>query len=360
MKKKIINDLLEEFNSTKHKENIYIIANTQNNSLNTKLPNMLHASNDEFFSRKEFAEIASAIFDVFGYVKVFYSEIEFIQYILYEKNNIVDTIVYNLSRDGQKEGKKSLIPAFCDLLNIPYTGSDAFTISLLRNKFIYSKYLSQFNVPCPNMCIYDKYSNIYGGVLTSGLKIIKHIHESASIGMSKDNIIQYDENNSNEFMNTAEKTLSCMQSHQMLIQDYIDGIECEVFVFQYNNVYYAADPVCININGEEIITTQISNSYDYDFSMLYNHVSSYICDKICAEAKKIAKLLNIKIYARIDFRITNNGDFYLIDIAGTPYTIHHSSIAFLFKQYSLEYADIYKLIIQLTRNYYSLHNTNKK
>ena len=46
-------------------------------------------------------------------------------------------------------------------------------------------------------------------------------------------------------------------------------------------------------------------------------------------ATKAASILNIKDYARFDFRI-KNGVPYLFDIAGTPYTIHHSSISYLF------------------------------
>ena len=65
-----------------------------------------------FFSRTEFAEIVSAIFNCFGFARVFYSEIEFIKYVL--DNNILksECIVYNFSRDGRANGKKSLIPAF--------------------------------------------------------------------------------------------------------------------------------------------------------------------------------------------------------------------------------------------------------
>ena len=58
-----------------------------------------------------------------------------------------------------------------------------------------------------------------------------------------------------------------------------------------------------------------------------------------------AKILGIKDYARFDFRLNNNIP-YLIDIAGTPYTIYHSSIAYLFTNYyHLPYEAIYKVII---------------
>lgn len=55
--------------------------------------------------------------------------------------------------------------------------------------------------------------------------------------------------------------------------------------------------------------------------------------------------MRIKDYARFDFRM-KNGVPYLFDIAGTPYTIHHSSIAYLFTQYyHLPYESIYKVVV---------------
>ena len=111
----IVKNIINDFNQDTHKYNVYIVANTQNIKKETKKWNYKHSSMDEFFSREEFAEIASAIFSVFGYVKVFYSEIEFINYVLNNTIEKSNTIVYNFSRDGIKEGKKSLIPTFCDL-----------------------------------------------------------------------------------------------------------------------------------------------------------------------------------------------------------------------------------------------------
>lgn len=68
-------------------------------------------------------------------------------------------------------------------------------------------------------------------------------------------------------------------------------------------------------------------------------------DRIKQNAVLAARALNIKDYARLDFRIKGDQP-YLIDIAGTPYTIKHSSIAYLFEKIMhLEYSDIYKVIM---------------
>ena len=91
--------------------------------------------------------------------------------------------------------------------------------------------------------------------------------------------------------------------------------------------------------------SEISNSYNYFFKKLSDTLSSGIIETIKNSAIKAATALKIKDYARFDFRIKGDRP-YLIDIAGTPYTIKHSSISYLFEEVlKLEYNDIYKVIL---------------
>lgn len=328
---------------------VYVVADAQEKTCKFMPERIIHANENEFFSRTEFAEIMSAIFNCFGFVKVFYSEIEFIQYILSNNIQQSECIVYNFSRDGRSNGKKSLIPAFCDLLNIKYTGSNAFVISLLRNKYIYTKFIEQNEISVPKSLIYEKGSD-FSSVLNkfkNNYVIVKNQCESASIGLTTKNIFQLN-NESAKYLN---ELLTKMHSHSLLVQEYIDGIECEILVLQFKGKYYALEPVQIIFKNEaNIIDTDISNSYNYNFKV----IESTIKTEIKNNAIKIAKLLGIKDYARFDFRI-KEGIPYLFDIAGTPYTIYHSSIAYLFTQYyKLPYESIYKVIVACMLSNYEL------
>lgn len=347
MKNDLLEKIIKEFEEDFTEYNIFIIANTHNIFSETKKWNYEHASIDEFFSRQEFAEIASAIFNVFGFVKVFYSETEFIEFVI---NNTIDrdkTIIYNLARDGVKEGKKSLIPAFCDLFGFKYTGSNAFVISLLRNKFIFSSYLKEFNIPIPQSYIFDRQIGFGSKLPGYGKKIVKCVNESASIGMTDNNIINISSNN--YCMKELLEISTSMNTDKLLVQDYIEGNECEVLVFNNKSDYFALDPVMLKINGSSIITSDISNSYDYEFCLLSKIHNDDVCQNIKKCSETAARLLNIETYARFDFRVTTNGEFFLIDIAGTPYSIKHSSINYIFKEYGFNYQDIYKVVVHLSK-----------
>ena len=90
----------------------------------------------------------------------------------------------------------------------------------------------------------------------------------------------------------------------------------------------------------EFIDSELSDSYRYACKVL--EVTA--ANDIRQLAAKAAEILDVKDYARFDFRV-RDGIPYLFDIAGTPYTIRHSSIAYLFDQYDLKYEDIYKVIV---------------
>lgn len=344
MQRHYVEHILDEFAVRSITYDVYIIANTREKTLEPRLQEIRHASLDEFFSRTEFSEIASAIFDVFGYVKVFYSELDFIKYALEHHIKREECLVYNLARDGTAPGKKSLVPAICDLLGLRYTGSNAFVISLLRNKFVYTSLLHQHGIPVPQTWLINAEGEFQDSKPSEGQRIIvKNIQESASIGLTSENVLVYQNNPATQ--KKLAELCERMGATRALVQEYISGIECETLVLESNGHYQALDPVAIHMETGEILSNEASNSYCYSFSLLENCLSLSQCQQICRFAEAAADLLEVENYARFDFRIDPQRGPFLIDIAGTPYTIHHSSISYLFQKiYGFSYRDIYKVI----------------
>ncbi len=336
----LLQDILYFYKNINFDFDVYIVADLQTRTNKMSFSQIIHADESEFFSRTEFAEITSAIFYSFGFAKTFYSELEFIQYILEKNISYNECIVYNFARDGRANGKKSLIPAFCDLLNIKYTGSNAFVISLLRNKYVYTEFLEKNNITVPKSKIFSHPNDFTHllSIFANCRVIIKNRYESASIGLTPENVFLFNESSEKKLLSL----LHTMKTDSLLIQEYIDGIECEVLVLQYKGKYYALDPVKIIFNSaHDFIDSDTSNNYNYKFDVLKSSDSTIIKET----AIKAAEILGIKDYARFDFRL-KDGVPYLIDIAGTPYTIYHSSIAYLFTTYyHLPYETIYKVIV---------------
>lgn len=345
MKEKLL-EIIDLFEKEK-KYDIFLVANASIHTEKMSFYNIKHACSDEFFSLDEFQEITTALFKTGSYINIFYNELEFIQYIIENSNKmkLEELMIYNLARDGISEGKKSLIPSFCDLFSIKYSGSNAFVISLCRNKYSWLSIANSHKISVPKTIYYNmnQFSDNIN-VLKGKKIIIKNCYESASIGLSENSVIDFkDYNQIKPYLN--KKT-------SILFQEYIEGLECEVPFFNISGEIIVLDPVLIRINNSNIITSTISNNYEYTFDLLKYHLQNEICEKIRECVKHLAIILGIQVYGRIDFRINNDNQYFVIDIAATPYTIQHSSFAFLFEQYGLCYEDIYKIIIYASSKKY--------
>ena len=331
-----IRNIIYEFDTLEKKPEIYVIANAQEQTKKCSEFDILHASDDEFFSAEELGDVVSSLFNIGCYVSIFYTELEFIKFILNNDSRIdrKNLLVLNLSRDGIFEGKKSLIPSFCSMMNIEYSGSDPFVVSLCRNKFIWSSALKNNNILVPDFFEIREGIKIGEVNFNMGDKIIiKNIYESASIGLT------------NESVKTSIKIGENFnkQHNNKIVQRFIDGIELEVPFFKFRNKYAILDPIQIIFNdNHQYLTSESSNLYDYDFS-LFN--SDNLSEKIKSTTENIAKILNIDGYGRIDYRVDENNEYYAIDIATMPYTIKHSSFAYWFNEKNFLYDDLYKILI---------------
>lgn len=331
-----IKDYVVKFDELEQKPDVYLIANAQDYTKKISPYNIIHANNSELFSAQELGEITSSLFKIGSYTSIFYSENEFIEYILrnIHRLDLNNLLVVNLARDGVKEGKKGLIPAFCDLMNIMYSGSNSFVVSLCRNKFIWSSVLKNYKIGVPNFCEIKNSKKIGDLIIDKNKKyIIKDICESASIDLTKDSIVS----NKNE-----EELFKIIKDNKM-IQEYIDGAEVEVPFFRFNDDIVVAKPIALKFKSkEDFLTNAISNAYNYEFYYLNN---KRLNDLLCYTTKKVVELLGITGYGRVDFRIDNENLFYIFDVATMPYIIKHSSFAYWFQAEDLDYSCIYKALL---------------
>lgn len=300
----------------------------------------------EFFSENEIEEIVCGIRHNNIYVEVYFDEHIFINDVINSKiQDLSKIIVFNLTRNGFGVSKKALIPSFCDLMNIRYTGSNAYATTFTRHKFHYSKLLSSFRLCGIDSWLYDEHDWL-GGVPTINLDVIlKPFCEAASKGVSYDNIIN---TSSSRFLQKVRDLYEkCNQP--IICQEFISGYEVEVPILSLSNIT-VLPPVGIKIQGCEYLENRIidencSLDYTYSFYNAKDILDENIISKIKNTALNIFNTIGMENYGRIDFRIDNNGGLYVIDISSTPYLISHSSFDFIFKSMNLERKDIFLLIL---------------
>jgi len=68
---------------------------------------------------------------------------------LKEERRDID-IVFNIAEGLRGESRESYIPAMCDMLEIPYTGSGVLTLGLCLNKVRTKEILRYYGIPTPD------------------------------------------------------------------------------------------------------------------------------------------------------------------------------------------------------------------
>ena len=305
----------------------------------------------EYYALQKFNQIVDALqqsgFETLSY----FDEMDFIyDYLTHRiRNNYYKPfIVLNFAQKGIVRGRKSLIPAFCEMNNIIHTNSDPFVCSLVREKYMWYKIINDI-VPICKTWFYDNKQGWISQIPPENEKVIAKLeNQCSSIGLDNNNVFVYSKER-DEFLNKLSKEYSS----RIVVQEFIEGYEVEFpFVFDGENVY-CLKPQGIKINGEQFIGEKILSydtrrNHEYEFYN-FDEFNPELCEKICTNVEKIAKVMDLKGMGRIDCRITLNGDFYFTDINSNPHLIEIASPAEALRQSGfLEYSDLLHLIIGVT------------
>ncbi len=324
-------------------ENVILIANVNGRTLHyNRDPKDLYP---EFFHEYEYEYILCGLRKKGYKVLCYFDENKFISDYLNNKIVFSDYIVFNLARNGYGISKKALIPTFCDLNNIKYTGSDGYGVSIARNKFHTEKLLLQNNLNGIESWLYNGVWNEKNRPYDNLEVIIKPQFESASKGVTSKSIMNTSDK---DFKNKVEEIFSNLQC-TLVIEKFIRGFEAKIPLFRFDKVY-AMPPVGVSINGKkrlesEILTDEIAFSYnhvEYDLAEIFDE---NIIDDIKQKSIEIYELLNLGNYGRIDCRIEPSGTFYFYDFSTSPYFVSDSELNFAFKLYKMDIEDILMVII---------------
>lgn len=306
----------------------------------------------EYYSMKQFEEISNAITTIGFSLKTYFDEGDFIRDYsngLLKDNYPKKIIVLNSAQKGVAEGRKSLVPAFCELNNLLHTNSSAYISSFSRDKYHWYSLLENCGYNVAKSWLYDQNSGwLFGKSPTAGKKVICKLNsECSSIGLENENIFAYSKE-----QDTYIKDMSRKFNQRVIVQEFIEGREIEVPVIVTKKKGFSMLPVGIKIGTNKILGKQILN-YDvrgnnkfsfYDFSLEEQDLSK----QICRQTEEIAYNLGIFGLGRIDFRINSKNECFVTDISTNPHITKSMSYYFAYKKLGYEYEDVLATLLGLS------------
>ncbi len=143
----------------------------------------------------------------------------------YFRDNRVD-MVFNIAEGTCGRFRESEIPAILDYLDVPYTGSDTFSLALALNKALTKKILQAENIPTPRFQLFTKGNESLSPDLTFPL-IVKPNCEGSAKGINAANVVR----DESALFRKAREIIK-VYKQEALVEEFIEGKELTVGILE--------------------------------------------------------------------------------------------------------------------------------
>lgn len=262
-------------------------------------------------------------------------------------------LVFNLLEDfaGGMLGGLIAATAVLDLLRIPYTGGSPGEIFLQEDKGLSKKLLAFDEILYPHYATFAQDSAFEtAGRLRMPL-FVKPLRNDASIGIDgKKSLVR-------STTDLMERVLSIHKDLKdaALVEEYIEGREFYVGVLG-NLEPRAFPPIEIDFAGFPEGSPRIMDAkakFDVD-SPEYQGTKAVVADiddTLKARLQKVAldayHALRVRDYGRVDLRLTETGEIYVIEVNANCYLEKESEFAMSAAADGVEYVDLIGTIVDL-------------
>lgn len=266
-------------------------------------------------------------------------------------------LVFHLIDDfGDIEGSHVVSAALLDGLMLPYTGGGPGELFIRGNKSLAKKILAYENLSCPHFAVFSQDASLEtGGNLRLPL-FVKPLERDASIGIGAANLVH----------STTEMMERVLDIHRKikdaaLVEEYIEGREFYVGVLG-NRDPIAFPPIEMDFSG---LPDGAPRVLDYKAKWAKNSpeykgtraVLPDLPDDLKARLQKVAldacRALLIRDYGRVDLRLTDTLEIYVIEVNANCSLEQSSEFAAGAKASGLDYPTLINRIVELAKERYA-------
>lgn len=226
-------------------------------------------------------------------------------------------LVFNIAEGVSGRNREAAVPALCELMGIPYTGSDAATLSIALDKALSKRVLRQHGISTPEFQVMETGRERLSPKMKFPL-IVKPNQEGSSKGVSAHASVVDDE----EGLRAVVRELLDKYRQPALIEYYIAGREFTVGLL--------GDKRPRVLPPMEIVFLDKANPrpvYDYQIKQEWEKHVYYQCPaKLTpAELKSMERIaretfvaLDCRDVARVDLRMDDAGEMYVLEVNPLP------------------------------------------
>ena len=225
---------------------------------------------------------------------------------------------FNIAEGRSGRGREAEAPALLNLMGIPFTGSDETALCIALDKALCKRLLSTYRIRTPRYRVISKDRDIRQGKLKFPV-IVKPNSEGSSKGISDACIVS----NVEELHTLAVREIK-LYGGTVLAEEYIAGREFTVGLLGNGENLHVFPPMEIVFKKS---TDKNYRIYSFGVKQNYKEFVDYQCPakldpalehEMMQAACRVFKVLGCHDFARVDFRLTEDGTLYFIEINPLP------------------------------------------
>ena len=232
-------------------------------------------------------------------------------------NDLKVDLVFNIAEGHHGRNRESQIPAILDLFRIPFVGADALTLGVTLDKVVAKKCFIADGVPTARYFKATSQDDLEK-LNTIGYPLfVKTLHEGTSKGITADSRVL----NKDQLKSQVDRIYS--NYHQpALVEEFIKGTEYTVPVIGNDNPEAMA-VVQYAIGGKTTLGDEFY-TYQYVAERMVNHICPALIDEALEKklkdlAVKAYKSVDCRDFGRVDFRVDEKGNPYVLEINPLPH-----------------------------------------
>lgn len=210
-------------------------------------------------------------------------------------------------------------PVLCDLLGLNYSDSTPFTVALMRNKHFSKEAVKSLNYRVPDSILIDRYTDKQKAIskIRQYPVIVKPNSEGSSVGITDDSVV-FSEND------LRDRVFSLSgQFEEILVEQYIAGADFTVLILGNPSNYEMVEALVYQTDGslnQSKAIRSLSNkaSHGSDRFLMECYYPAEVIQRVKDESIHIFEYFGARDRARIDYRITDKGDIYFLEINADP------------------------------------------
>jgi D-alanine-D-alanine ligase len=281
--------------------------------------------------------------------------------VQYELNPIRETVeewkphvVFNLLEEFHGETTYDLnVAAYLELLRVAYTGCNPRGLVIARGKALAKKLLSYHRIRVPAFAVFPRGRKVRRATRLGFPLIVKSLLEHASVGIARASVVESDEK--------LEERVGFVHDRigtDAIAEQYIEGRELYVGVLGNDRLtvlptwelefknrtpgtpFIATERAKHNLEYQEKWGVEVGPA---------QNLPAAVESRIAPITKRIYRTLELDGYARIDYRLSDQGELFFLEANPNPEIAQAEEFAQAATHAGLPYAELLERILRLGR-----------